>query len=185
MMKSNILISKNLELKVLSLSYLDEYQDMLCEDECRHFTGTQSPVPTLDQIKNWLSSREEAENRYDWAIINKSCGLDSFVGEIVLSNIDEVNLKASLRIGLYRDRNKGFGTEAVESVLNFAFKTLDLKLVDLEVYEFNHRAIHTYKKIGFKVTGMQEESLETEEKPVNAIDMSILSTDFLDRKNKD
>ena len=49
--------------------------------------------------------------------------------------------------------NKGIGTEAASLCLDFAFNVLNMHTVYLYVYDYNKRAIASYKKIGFKVTG--------------------------------
>ena len=62
-----------------------------------------------------------------------------------------------MRIALGRQKNKGYGTECVKRVLDFAFDDLKLNKVELEVYDFNPRAIHVYEKVGFKIEGRKRE----------------------------
>ena len=49
-------------------------------------------------------------------------------------------------------RNIGIGTQLMKSLISQA-KTIDLKILTLEVYSTNKRAIHLYEKMGFKESG--------------------------------
>ncbi len=53
-------------------------------------------------------------------------------------------------IGDYDFHGKGYGKDALETALRIAFKTLDLKKVNLEVFKDNIPAVSIYKKCGFK-----------------------------------
>jgi len=46
--------------------------------------------------------------------------------------------------------NKGYGLDAIKIMINFAFDKLNLVRIELNVYEYNHRAIKVYSKCGFK-----------------------------------
>lgn len=61
-----------------------------------------------------------------------------------------------LFIGEEKDRNKGYGSEVIELLLNYGFDYLNLHSIMLSVYTFNERAIHCYEKIGFKEIGRRE-----------------------------
>lgn len=52
-------------------------------------------------------------------------------------------------IGEKKDQNKGYGKEAMTLFFNYCFDVLNLHRIVLEVYSFNERAIHLYKKLGF------------------------------------
>lgn len=49
-----------------------------------------------------------------------------------------------------KNRKKGFGREASESLIRFAFSTLHLEQIRLELLKSNKPAIRLYKKIGFR-----------------------------------
>ena len=58
-----------------------------------------------------------------------------------------------IAIGIHRKyRNIGIGTRLMKSLISQA-KTMNLKILTLEVYSTNKRAIHVYEKLGFKETG--------------------------------
>lgn len=50
---------------------------------------------------------------------------------------------------------RGYGTEALSLLIKYCFNTLNLYRVELEVFEFNKRAIKVYQKCGFKEEGQR------------------------------
>lgn len=52
-------------------------------------------------------------------------------------------------IGENKYRNKGYGKQAINEILEIAFNKLTLNKVRLSVYDFNHSAINCYESLGF------------------------------------
>ncbi|KAF5323790.1 hypothetical protein D9619_012925 [Psilocybe cf. subviscida] len=73
---------------------------------------------------------------------------------------------------------KGYGTEILEWLKPFSFKTLGLRRLSLHVYSSNKAAIALYKKTGFEVEGCIREALWKEGEWVDVIWMGILSRDY-------
>ncbi|MFM1796128.1 MAG: hypothetical protein RLZZ340_805, partial [Actinomycetota bacterium] len=91
-----------------------------------------------------------AEGRLDWAIRESKLG--EFVGEIVLNEYELKDNSMNLRIALRGPNyfNQGYGSDAIEAVLIFAFDKLKLRRIRLSVWTENPRAISTYEKFGFQ-----------------------------------
>ena len=51
-------------------------------------------------------------------------------------------------------------------------RRLGVEVVDLEVFENNARAIHTYEKLGYKITGRIPEGLKYKGKYIDALIMT-------------
>ncbi|MGQ9667827.1 MAG: GNAT family N-acetyltransferase [Anaerolineae bacterium] len=73
------------------------------------------------------------------------------IGTIGLHRVDWKNRLGVLGIAIGEKRfwNRGLGTKAVRTLLRFAFLELNLHRVELEVYDFNPRAMRCYEKAGF------------------------------------
>src|SRR5215217_8514681 len=80
---------------------------------------------------------------------------DEPVGVISLMNISQANESADLSVivGHPDDRHKGYGTEAIELLLGYAFESLGLNRIGLSAFDFNGEAISAYEKLGFVVEG--------------------------------
>jgi RimJ/RimL family protein N-acetyltransferase len=50
-------------------------------------------------------------------------------------------------------RGKGYGTESLRMVVDYAFNEINMKKVKLTVFDFNTAARRCYEKVGFVVTG--------------------------------
>jgi RimJ/RimL family protein N-acetyltransferase len=54
-------------------------------------------------------------------------------------------------IAIHNEENwgRGFGIQAIELMIEFGWKSLNLRRIDLSVHEFNERAKHVYEKLSF------------------------------------
>lgn len=69
------------------------------------------------------------------------------------------NRTAALGITLLpRYQNKGYGREAINWALDWAFRHAGLHTVEIGTASFNERAVHLYKDIGFVPTGCRREA---------------------------
>ena len=88
---------------------------------------------------------------------------DKVVGLIDLFDFDPRNKRAGVGIIIAqsKDRNHGMGTEALQLLCDYAFKSLDLRQVYAHVGEHNEASIHLFKKLGFVQSGILEDWLRS------------------------
>ncbi|RIL69394.1 N-acetyltransferase, partial [Staphylococcus devriesei] len=53
---------------------------------------------------------------------------------------------------------KGYGKEALKLLINFAFNSLNLHMLYLEVFSYNENATKMYEKLGFNQDGILRQS---------------------------
>ena len=137
-----------IHLSQLSIVHLEPYLEMLADPEGRRLTGT-TQVFTRASVQAWLEARATVRNRRDWAIIDE---FGDFAGEVVLNEFDDAKNQMNLRIALRGPRwySKSIGRQALALALEFAFDTLTLDKVTLEVLIDNDRAISAYRSVGFR-----------------------------------
>ncbi len=70
----------------------------------------------------------------------------------------------SIAIGEAKHWGKGYGYEAMQLMLQFAFEELNLHRVQLTVFSYNQRAIALYEKLGFQREGVYREHLQRDRK---------------------
>jgi RimJ/RimL family protein N-acetyltransferase len=154
--------------------------ELLNDPEVRRLTGTHGQVRpgALERAERWYASSAAKEDRLDLAIVEQATG--GYVGEVALSELDADNLSCSFRIALVGPRavGRGLGSEASRLVLGYAFDTVGLHRISLEVYDFNPRARHVYEKIGFVHEGTQRQALYWQGAWVDAHLMAILSDEW-------
>lgn len=151
--------------------------EMMDDPEVRRLTGTRGQL-SLERAEQWYASRAADSRRLDLAIVERHT--DSYVGEVVLNDLDSDNLSGSFRIALLGPRafGRGLGTEATRLVLAHAFDSLALHRVELEVYAFNPRARHVYERVGFVHEGTRRQALRWEGAWVDAHVMAVLAEDW-------
>ena len=76
---------------------------------------------------------------------------DRPIGEVMLADIDRRNGSAQLGIfiGETAEWGKGYGTDAVNAIVDFGFAELRLERIWLNVWTENPRAQRAYEKAGF------------------------------------
>jgi RimJ/RimL family protein N-acetyltransferase len=102
------------------------------------------------------------------------------VGVISLMNISDTNASAELSVivGHPDDRHQGYGTEAIELLIRYAFEELGLNRVGLSAFDFNGEAISAYEKLGFAVEGRYRQAIKRNSGFHDAILMSILKNEW-------
>ncbi|MFC4589552.1 GNAT family N-acetyltransferase [Sphaerisporangium corydalis] len=155
----------------------DGLWELVRDPETRRLTGSQAEI-SYEAARIWYSSRGAQQDRLDLAICDASDG--SYVGEIVLNDLDAGNVSCNLRIALVGPRayGRGFGTEATRLTLAHAFETVGMHRIGLEVFAFNARAHHVYEKVGFVREGVLRDALRWDGAWHDAIVMSVLSPDW-------
>lgn len=118
--------------------------------------------PVTGQMEdNWYQKMlsGDDQSKVYFAIENVSDG--KHIGFIHLYNIDYIASTAYLGIiiGDKTEHGKGKSREAMHIMLQFAFKQLNLRKVNLEVAAFNPKAINLYSSLGFKTEGVFKEQI--------------------------
>ena len=102
------------------------------------------------------------------------------IGVISLMNMSAANESAELSVivGQRDDRHRGYGTEAIDRLLRYAFEELGLNRIGLSVFMFNEEAISTYEKLGFAEEGRFRQAIKRDSGFHDAILMSILKSEW-------
>ena len=123
-------------------------------------------------------SLEKLSKDHNYAIIKLNG--DILIGKCGFNVINHIHRTAtiSISIGDTSNRGKGYGTEALELLLCYGFKILNLNNIMLEVYSFNKPALRSYEKLGFKVFGSRTSSFLINGEYHDTIYMELLKKDF-------
>jgi Acetyltransferases, including N-acetylases of ribosomal proteins len=136
---------------------------------------TQDEVREL--LDKWISSYEKPDY-YRWAIVEKSSG--SCIGQIAIFLVDNKNhfceIEYILGSGFHR---KGFATEAVKAILDFAFNKVDFHKVQVCHKEGNIASQGVIKKSKFTYEGTLRDYFFMDNKYVNRLYYSMLKSEYL------
>jgi RimJ/RimL family protein N-acetyltransferase len=98
------------------------------------------------------------------------------IGFIGLTDINWPMGDAWVGIGLGKreDWGRGYGTDAMRVMLEYAFMQLNLHRLSLQVFEYNQRAIRSYEKAGFKIEGRLRKVINRNGRRWDIVYMGIL-----------
>lgn len=101
---------------------------------------------------------------------------DTLIGVTGLHKLDTKDRRADfgLLIGDKTQWGKGYGTEATRLMLDYAFGTLNLNKVTLEVFSNNPAGLRAYEKAGFQREGLLRQQHFLEGRYVDGILMGVL-----------
>ena len=144
-------------------------------------TGNLAVLPkpmTFEQEEAWYEQAVTSESDVFFAIYERAswrpigtCGLHG-------PNMTHRTAEVGIAIGEADARGKGYGTEAMRLLLDYAFTALGLRNVMLRVYAYNTAAHRSYVKVGFKEMGRRRESRWHNGQFWDEIYMDILASEF-------
>ena len=145
-------------LRPIRESDAEAYCTALCGDpEVDRLTGSRGGF-TRGEVLAYFHRCLEADDRADFLITGPD---GQILGESVINEIDWQTRCANFRIALFRSDScgKGTGSWAVRMTRDYAFETLGLHRLELDVFSFNPRAIRAYEKAGFRREGVRRDAV--------------------------
>lgn len=105
---------------------------------------------------------------------------DKFVGLVTLTDIDWKNRRAEsgIRLTLDAPKKQGIATDALTSLLRYAFNELNLNRVYATVVEHNIPSMKLHTKCGYTVEGKLRNSVYKRGEFHNEVFFSILKAEF-------
>ncbi|HET7271360.1 MAG TPA: GNAT family protein [Rubrobacter sp.] len=154
------------------------YAEWYGDPEIWHLTSWAPSPLSRSAVERLFEDRELSTTDDSFAIHLR--GEVEPIGVISLMNLSKANESAELSVivGYPDDRHHGYGTEAIDRLLRYAFETLGLNRIGLSVFDFNEEAIATYEKLGFVAEGRLRRAIKRSDGFHDAILMSILKTEW-------
>ncbi len=102
------------------------------------------------------------------------------IGNSGFNGVDWKNSSAEVGIFIGNKKfwNQGYGSEAMQLLVNTGFNRLNLNRIYLNVFATNPRAIHTYEKVGFVHEGRFRQDIFLNGRYVDVLMMSILRSEW-------
>ena len=159
---------------------------------CRWFADAELAMNLTMFDRQMTKEREEAilsdmvknNSQIFSIVINNE---EQLIGSCSLFDLDHSDRKAELGI-MIGDKscwNQGYGTEAIELLLDYGFNILNLNNIYLKVFEYNERAYKCYNKVGFKEIGRHREARIIMGRKYDEIFMDFLASEFTGSKLSD
>ena len=171
-----------LTLRAITRDDLPRYVSWLNDPDVTKYLGHIAPL-NLDDETAWYE-RQRSDQGVLHLAIDTPEGIH--IGSVSLMNIDTRSQKAELgiMIGLKSDWGKGYGTEAINIILDYGFKTLNLNRIFLYVDTEHAGGITCYQRCGFTQEGELRQETYRDGQFRNMYIMSILRSEYTQRVNQ-
>lgn len=167
--------------RVALTALVDDDRDALFEwisDRSTMILSSSYRPVSVEEHREWFRSVQRRDDTRIFAIRLLENG--RLIGVCQVTAIHPVHRTADLqiRIGPPERRHQGFGSEALELLLGFAFRDLNLHRVQLHVAATNAAAIAAYEKVGFVIEGTQREAAFIDGSYVDLVMMGLLAAEW-------
>jgi RimJ/RimL family protein N-acetyltransferase len=167
-------------LRAQEMGDLERNQRWLNDREVMRFLSGRYQFSMLAE-ENWMRERTGKPMAYGgdmgFAIDTKD---GRHIGNTGLHRASPENRSADLgiMIGEKDCWGRGFGTDAMRTLIRLGFEEMNLNRIALDVYDFNERAIASYLKVGFVEEGRRRKDIYRYGAYVDVVMMAILREDW-------
>lgn len=142
------------------------------------FWAPQTTVDTQEFLSRMMQS---SHNAFNYVIADAQDG--RYIGQLDMFRVDWRLRQGEIGMVIAgaEDRGRGYGTEALELLAAFAFNSLGLERIELEVHMENAAALRCYQKAGFTLEGVKRHAYYNDGRFADLGMMSILREDWLAR----
>ena len=149
---THIIQGERVFLRPLEAADAELYRRWRADAEPMALAGWRDPAPmSLAQVEARIErlAKEQGHDLFNFLICLPAD--ERPIGEVMLADVDRLNGSAELGIfiGEPDEWGKGYGTDAVNALVDFGFGELRLERIWLEVWTENARARRAYEKAGF------------------------------------
>ncbi|WP_202710337.1 GNAT family N-acetyltransferase [Sporosalibacterium faouarense] len=173
------LVGKKIYLSVLE----KEHCKKLWEDFEYDFESKTEPLNIGHSISKSESWFEEIQNDQGKKHVRLGIFIkedDSVIGDIALQDIDWKNRSCSIGLGFSKKRYrcKGYGTEAVNIIMEYGFNNLGIERITANTLEQNIAAQKSLDKNGFVLEGRERKAVYFAGQKWDKLNYSILREEF-------
>lgn len=145
-------------------------------DVIQYLESRFTPV-TLPMLQSYITQEQQNLSVVFMAIVVKEN--DTHIGNIKIHRIDYYHRFAeiSLIIGEKTYWGNGYGTEAIQLAVDFAFNTLNLHKLTAGIYATNAGSIKAFRKANFFDEGLRKEHRFYNGNYIDEVELAIIRTE--------
>jgi len=157
-----------------------EESELVSDAETGHFLGLKMPV-SAEGAEAFAQQLLSQQGTSVWTFTICLLTDNRRIGNVNLRNVDRENGSAELAIVISDKtlQGQGYGTDALNCLVDFGFGELRLERIYLHVFDFNLRAKRSYEKAGFQTDAILRRSRFHHGEHHDVHLMSILRGDWL------
>lgn len=146
--------SKRLDIRPLEAEDAEFLAGLINDPDVRDSLGSYNIVGpiSLEAEQKWVEKASVAEDEYNFIVVLRKGSRP--IGAMGARDINQRLASAHVSVMLEKASwDKGYGTEALEALVDALFQKLNLHRIWLRVRSENARAIRCYEKVGFVKEG--------------------------------
>ena len=155
------------------------------EATTRYLSSRFWPAQSDADTQEFLSRMMQAShNAYNFVIADLQT--EAYIGQVDMFRVDWRQRQGELGIviGLREMRHQGIGREALELMQRFAFRTLGMERLEIEVHMDNQPALSCYRRAGFTLEGVKRHAFWSDGRFADLGMMSVLRGEYEARTPK-
>ena len=147
------------------------------DPELRKFVINSFPISREAEADWYDRNSKQRPDEFVLAIETKE---GQYLGNIGANHIDWINRVATTGTFIFQKDclGKGYGTEAKMLLLNYLFKTLNLRKICSKAKSFNKRSVNYSLKCGYKIEGVKKKQFFHNGKYHDEIMLAVFSHDW-------
>ena len=174
-------------LRPIKMSDAPRFARWFSDPEVHQFLALRKKNITLKEEQKFLRKKLKDKGQCNFAIDTIDGVHIGSVG-FKLAPLDK-RATLGIAIGDKQYWGKGCGTDAMIVILRYGFQKLRLHKIELEVHNYNPRAIAVYEKLGFRQEGVRRDYTLWKNKFYDCFSMGILNeewkkTDYVQSKHR-
>ena len=154
-----ILRGSRVRLRPLERGDLSRYQELFFEPEISLHYGELGVPENLDRLQRRFEAGEFDTTDRSLLLVIETEG--TLIGTMQLKNTENLPSRSAtfgIMIGDPAYLDRGYGTEVSTLLLDYAFAVLGYHKINLDLFEYNARALAMYEKLGFVLEGRRREN---------------------------
>lgn len=168
---------KNVVLRAISMKDANLLMQLINDAETEKMLGGSSYPVSLEEQEKWIVAQTGRNDVLRCIVALKEN--EEGIGTVILSDIDTKNGVAQVHIKMdkQRGRGKGYGSDALNTIVNYAFGEMRLNCIYADVLEYNTVSQKLFEKCGFHRDGVLRSRVFKGGRYINVVSFSRLKED--------
>lgn len=175
-----MLEGKKIRLRAVERVDLPIFVKWINDLEVTEFLAINPPM-SMEEEEKWFANLGKTEDKV-FSIDTTDGKLIGNVG-LMKFNWEDRSVLFGIMIGEKEYWSKGYGTDAIETLLRYVFEEMNMNKVYLIADERNARALHCYEKIGFRKEGLLRQNRYKNGRYSDDVEMSMLQEEWRKRSS--
>lgn len=165
---------KNVVLRAISMKDANLLMELINDAETEKMLGGSSFPVSLEGQEKWITAQTGRTDVLRCIVALKEN--EEGIGTVILSDIDTKNGVAQVHIKMdkQRGRGRGYGSDALNTIVNYAFGEMRLNCIYADVLEYNTVSQKLFEKCGFHRDGVLRSRVFKGGRYINVVSYSRL-----------